>query len=126
MKLRPKLLPLLIWQLGNGAACDAIGQPWFPNSTSLVQHSPTNAQRVKVKDLVNRQNGTWDVNRLTELFGLSGCMLVLSTIKPPPISDRLDVLRFTLTSDGKFSCKKAYYYLKSQNQPPLDPLQSKL
>lgn len=126
MRLRPKLLPLLIWQLGNGASCDAIGQPWFPDSTLMVQYSPAREDMLKVKDLVNNQNGTWDTQRLTDLFGLSGCMAVLSTVKPPNSSDREDVLCFTLSTNGSYSCKKAYCYLKNQNQQPPIPSQTRL
>lgn len=111
MKLKHKLLPLLMWQLGNGEICDAVRQPWFLGSAAQVLQTQPQGH-LKVANLVNLEQGTWDTDKLIQLFGMTVCMGILSTVKPPTNCNREDTLRFTLTTNGEFSEKKAYCFLK--------------
>ncbi|XP_078153121.1 uncharacterized protein LOC144548322 [Carex rostrata] len=116
MSLRPLLLPWLCWKLGNGHKCKAFAQPWAPG---IMQFAPQNAQQrgITVRELKIQEEDTWDGEKLMQLFGLHGCMIVMSSVSPPVSQDQEDRLIFSPASNGMFSVKKAYLKLSElQNQ----------
>lgn len=82
MNLMEKLLPLIKWNLANGAGCTVFGQPWFQDAVSF---EPQNARQglILVRDLVDHATSSWDVENLMQLFGLSRAMNISSTVRPP-------------------------------------------
>lgn len=107
MRLRGRLAPLVSWNLGSGNTCHAIGQPWFPGGTD---YSPENTQQrnMLVSDLLAHDQTGWDNEKLEALFGLTGCLSILSSVRPPDTTDREDILVLKLTTSGGYSVKKMY------------------
>lgn len=122
MALRPKLLPLLTWQLGDGGTCTVFAQPWFQDATLLVP--PSRADRhIKVNELLD-ESGNWDIEEIVRLLGYRASIIILATVRPPVSTGRQDRLVFTLAKDGSFSVKKAYAILKQGTAPSLVPIQA--
>ncbi|XP_078157436.1 uncharacterized protein LOC144553211 [Carex rostrata] len=107
MGLREKLLSMLRWEIGNGAICDAVGEPWCEGLVQLAELD-YHRTRCKVKDLVREESGVWDMEKLMNLFGLVGSILIATTVPCPEEGKGDDRLIFKLTANGSYSVKKAY------------------
>jgi hypothetical protein len=121
MALRGKLLPLMSYKIGNGESCLAIGQPWFPGAMDCIDAS-VGDRKLRVRDLVDEENGGWDFSQLVQLFGYTNSVLIASNISPPQQSRGEDVLLFNLATNGRYSVKKMYNELNcSWRQIPTNP-----
>lgn len=106
MSLRPKLLPMLAWKIGDGSTCKVYGQPWFPGATTF-QPQPQDMGLV-ISDLVEEGQGGWNVERLIELFGHENCVHIMTNIPPPSHLNGQDMLLFDPSPSGQYSVKRVY------------------
>lgn len=114
MALRERLIPMIHWDIGDGATCEAIGQPWVEGIYQLgsMVHVQTS---LKVNQLVDGETGNWDVDHLTSIFGYLATMRIIATVKPPTAHNGKDRLIFDPSTNGAFSVKKTYQLLLSQD-----------
>ncbi|KAJ4751955.1 RNA-directed DNA polymerase (reverse transcriptase)-related family protein [Rhynchospora pubera] len=103
------------WQIGNGNTCGALGEPWH----DMWRHyQPSNAgqRRLKISDLLNSSNGTWNTSKLIELFGFHGALYLAIAFPSHPVQNQHpDRLIFTAAQNGKFTLKGAYQLIEGHN-----------
>lgn len=93
--LRPKLLPLVTWQLGDGRTCTVFAQPWFENATVMAPQLRSDS-RLRVCDLLDG-SGSWNIEEIVRLVGYQTCMSILSTVRPPTQAGTQDRLIFSIS-----------------------------
>lgn len=69
MKLREHLLTMIEWKIGDGQGCPVFGEPWFPEATSY-RPALASDRNLKICDLADQTQGTWDTDRLAQLFDM--------------------------------------------------------
>lgn len=87
------------------------GEPWFEGA-ALLKPASTIMHSIKVLDLVNQEDGRWDIGLLIEYFGYENCMVILNTVPVPVQSQQNDALLCSLTSQGGYRVKEAYNYMR--------------
>lgn len=123
MLLRPQLMPMITWKIGDGMNCKVYGQQWFPGALDFIPRPEDRGLRLS--DLVQGEQGGWDVERLIQLFGHENCMHIVTNIPPPGQLNGGDELLFHLSTNGKYSVKRAYNEINEAwrrvpaNQPQL-------
>lgn len=63
MRLREKLIPWILWNLGNGEICKAISQPWFQGAIQWQVYSGRQ-MNLTINNLVDHNSGLWISNLL--------------------------------------------------------------
>lgn len=118
MALRPKLLPLISWKIGDGELCRVYGQPWFPGALQY-EGQAVEDRRLVVRNLGDHELGGWDVEQLVRRFGYQNSVHIISNLQPPNNQGGEDVLLFNPSANGRFSVKKMYNELNcSWRQAP--------
>jgi hypothetical protein len=107
MNLRGILQPWVHWRLGGGDVCGAFAQPWFQGALDC-KPTEESQRRLLVRDLVDVENGSWDVDRLTECFGYTNCLEIIANVVPPTPGATGDSLIFKKTSNGSYMVKAGY------------------
>lgn len=112
MGLRAKLLPMIHWEIADGETCNVFGEPWFQD---FIQFGvgPAGHRNLKVCQLKEAGTDSWDVELLSQLFGYTTTMCILSSVKPPAGQKGADRLIFDPAHNGAYSVKKAYQLLLS-------------
>ncbi|XP_078178780.1 putative mitochondrial protein AtMg00310 [Carex rostrata] len=82
MKLRAVLQLWLQWRIGGGDVCGAFAQPWFKGALDCKPTEESQRQLL-VRDLMDVESGSWDVDRLIQCFGYTNCMEILANVEPP-------------------------------------------
>ncbi|XP_078152638.1 uncharacterized protein LOC144547828 [Carex rostrata] len=121
MKLRTLLLPMIKWCIGDGEKCEVFGQPWCPEALCTMPQN-VNQRDITISELTGQEEDTWDVNRLIDLFGMQGCVRIISALTPPKPQAGEDKLIFTQSTNGSFQVKDAYSHIRGLvNLPQEDP-----
>lgn len=95
----PLVTDHLRWQVGSGQSIAISSRFWV---APMHAYDPS----IKVASLINQQNGTWDLSRLTTFYDLNQ---VHNIIKLPISRMGLDdSLIWTLAPNGSYSCKEGY------------------
>ncbi|XP_070054705.1 uncharacterized protein [Nicotiana tomentosiformis] len=98
---------------------------WFDNWTGLGALYFLVPQDFGVDESVHNaydvvKNGTWDVDRLTELLPEEYAAHIVEKLKPPVMQEELDVPYWMLETRGQFSVKSAWDYLRRRNEPRME------
>lgn len=111
MNLREVLITIVKWEVGDGAGVKAYGEPWFENALQFI---PQNSEQraLTVRDLVNQEQGGWDMGRIMQEFGHQACVQIISGLDPPAPHKGSQRLIFSLTTDGEYSVKRAYNHIR--------------
>ena len=115
MAAREKLLPCLVWRIGDGRSCNAVAQKWF-NGVPTSQILTEEQKSLCVRDLVHEGSGLWNVELIIQLFGHQNCLTILANVQPPREEAERDKLIFSDSTSGDFSVKLAYKRITHNNQ----------
>ncbi|KAJ4787901.1 RNA-directed DNA polymerase (reverse transcriptase)-related family protein [Rhynchospora pubera] len=123
VKMREFFKNDVTWHLGTGETVNVLSQPWFQNWT--VQHEATHIDRkMKVRSLIDEQNGDWHLQELTRLFQRDQVQCILrSHNKPDLLTTQRDRLVWHKTNSGTYSVKEGYKEL-TQMQPAMQGVQT--
>lgn len=107
MNLRDQLLPIIRWNLGNGADCLAYGQPWAGQGLTMKPASRSDSKLV-VRDFLDEDGSNWDGDKLIQHFGFMAFLHISTQIQPPSDADRKDALVFMGSASGNFSINQMF------------------
>ncbi|XP_024156261.1 uncharacterized protein LOC112164272 [Rosa chinensis] len=106
MEARSVLQAGLFWRIGNGMFVRIWEDDWIPNVPSHSIAKPVDTVFELVSDLINEQEGTWDIPTVNACFAPEVAFRVFSI----PLSRRVggDRTAWKLDKHGFFSVKSAY------------------
>ncbi|XP_078157456.1 uncharacterized protein LOC144553231 [Carex rostrata] len=112
IQIKAALRNHIMWELGSGQGVTVFSEPWFPQ---WQEFEALNAlqRRTTVSSLICQESGTWDFQKLEQLFGFTQALNIATSIPECcPSSEVPDTLFFIFAKNGKFLVKKAYQLIK--------------
>ncbi|KAL4371657.1 hypothetical protein AHAS_Ahas06G0187700 [Arachis hypogaea] len=115
VKITEEVRKNISFSVGDGRTIRFWKDVWIRGEPPLIEILKQDSiqEDMRVREFITRE-GTWDIQRLREWLPAT-LLKKIHAILPPRDERGSDSIVWTLTHDGNFSVRSAYYYLTPQN-----------